>query len=101
MYAQKVSGEFYLVIHRKNYSTLSARLTSRTPDLEAGEVAIKLNVNVPETLFKKPQLQASVTIPEDSVTAPVLNAQVLDNVKEVLAQTTGMDISLRVVEPTE
>src|SRR5579859_5666037 len=98
VHIQKCTGEFYLVVHRKNYSSLSGRLSTRTPDLEAGEVAIKLNVTVPETLFKRPQLQASVTIPESAVTPPVLDAQVLDNVREVLEQQTGMDISVRLIE---
>jgi hypothetical protein len=100
MYIQQVKGEFYLVIRRKNYNSLSGRISTRTPDLEAGEVAIKLNVEVPETLFKKPQLQATVVIPQSSVSPPVIDATVLDNVKEILEQQTGLAITLNLVEPT-
>lgn len=94
----KLSGSFYLVLHRKNFPYLAARISSKTPSLAAGEVAIKLNVTVPEALFKQPQLQASVIIPEDSVTPPVLDAKVLDNVREIMEQQTGMEVSVRLVE---
>lgn len=89
----------YLIVSPKGYYDISARYTSRPPALAKNEVAIKLGVSVPDALFNRPQLQAEVRIPEECVTAPVLNAEVLDNVREVLQQQTGMDISVRVVEP--
>lgn len=99
MPAKTMTGAFYLVIHPRSWDRLSARLTTAAPSLTAGEVAIKLNINVPGALFTQPQIQASVVIPEDAVTPPVLDAQVLDNVREVLEQHTGMAIKLSVVEP--
>lgn len=77
---------------------LKARLTNKLPALTSGEVPIKLNVSVPDALFKRPQLQAQITIPESAVTAPVVSAEVLDNVKEVLSQTTGLDVQVSLVE---
>lgn len=94
-----LSSDFYLVVRQKGYSSLGARLGTHAPSLDKGEVAIKLNVQLPETLFAKPQLQATVRIPESAVSAPVIDATVLDNVKEVLEQQTGMNITLRLVEP--
>lgn len=93
------SGTFYLVIRHKQvgWSSLMARLTNKLPSLASGEIAIRLDLSVPRALFTKPQLQASITIPESSVTAPVLDAIVLDNIKEVLSQQLGVDINLTVI----
>lgn len=90
----------YLILKRpaKSYRDLLARVDTRVPALAVGEIALKLEVNVPVGLFQRPQLKASITIPEDKVTPSVLSASVLDNVKEVLEQQTGMDISIAVVE---
>lgn len=95
------SLESYLVVKPKNWSGLSARLTSKVPALGKDEVAIKLDVVVPDALFKRPQLRASVTIPESVVSAPVISAEVLDNIQEILTQQTGLDIKVSVVEPTQ
>lgn len=92
-------GVFYLVVKPGKWnSDLKARLATKLPALEVGEVPIKLEVKVPRALFQRPQLQATITVPEDAVTPPVLDAQVLDNVKEVMQQQTGMDITFRVVK---
>lgn len=92
--------EGYIVVKPKGvFYDLAARYASRTPALSKDEIAIKLNISVPDALFTRPQLQASVVIPEDAVTKPVLDAQVLDNVREVIEQQTGMDVRVSLVEP--
>ena len=90
----------YLVLSPKGWSGLSGRLTSKVPSLDADEQAVKISVKVPDALFKRPQLKANIVIPESAVSAPVINAEVLDNVREILSQTTGLDVSVSVVLPT-
>lgn len=93
------SGVFYLVVKPGRFSyELKARLVNNLPSLDVGEVPIKINVDVPDALFKRPQLQASITIPDSAVTAPVVTAQVLDNVREILSQQTGLDVQVSLVE---
>jgi hypothetical protein len=77
---------------------LKARMTSKLPKMDPGEVAITVNLKVPSALFKRPQIQASISIPESAVTAPVLDASVLDNVREVLEQQTGFDVQVSLIE---
>lgn len=91
----------YLVVKPdKRYSaSLKARLTTRTPALATDEVAIRLSVSVPDMLFRRPQLQATVTIPQNAVACSEIDATVLDNVREILSQQTGMDITVAVVQP--
>jgi hypothetical protein len=79
---------------------MSARLALKSPSLAKDEIALKISVEVPDALFNRPQLQAKITIPESAVTAPVVDAQVLDNVREILQQQTGLDVSVSLVSPT-
>lgn len=98
--ANYLDGDFYIVVHKKRWNALGGRLTIGKPKkLQNGEIAIKLNVKVPDTLFTTPQFEATVSIPYDSVTAPKVSAVVLDNVKEIIEKQTGMSISLNLVEP--
>lgn len=95
-----VDGTFYLVVKQKSRDgyALSARLAQRLPSLTSGEVAIKLDVAVPEVLFSRPTLQASITVPAGATIGKVIDATVLDNVREVLQQQTGLDITISIVE---
>lgn len=77
---------------------LKARLANKLPALAVGEVPIKVDVSVPDALFKRPQLQASITVPESSVSSPVIDAVVLDNIQQVLQQQTGMDVKVSLVK---
>lgn len=92
-------ASLYLVVSPKGYGGLCARLTTRAPRLERDEIALSLSVNVPDALFSKPQLRATITIPVDKVTPTTLAADVLDNVRETLSKATGFDVTVRLVEP--
>ncbi len=89
----------YLVIgKRKEHWKTSARLAVKSPSLKSHEIAIALRINIPNELFSKPQLQASIVIPEDSVSAPVIDAQVIDNLQEVVSKQLGVDLSISLLE---
>lgn len=93
------NGTFYLVLKPGKWpSELKGRLANKLPSLAVGEVPVKIDVNVPDALFKRAQLQAKITIPESAVTAPVVTAEVLDNVREILSQQTGLDVTVSLVE---
>lgn len=99
MPSQTRDFEGYLVVKPKGYFGLTGRLALRAPSLDAGEIAIKVRLKVPDALFRRTQLQAQIVIPADSVTPPILDAKVIDNVREVLEQKTGLDILVSMVEP--
>lgn len=96
--ANTLEGSYYLVVHKKNWRGLSARLSNKNPALKAGEVAIKISVAIPSGLFERPQIQAKIVIPENSITPKVLDATVLDNVREVLEAQTGFDVRVSIVD---
>jgi hypothetical protein len=67
--------------------------------MRANALALRLELNLPDALFVRPQLQASITVDSDKVSAPVINAEVVDNIQRALSAQLGVDIKLSVVEP--
>jgi hypothetical protein len=101
--SKTLTGTFYLALSPKKVSAyrdaeLSARISTKPPSLNRGEVAMKLVVNVPASLFEAPALRASVTIPEGTVTPHPVDAAVLDNVQELLSARLGLDVQVAMVE---
>ena len=89
-------GEFYLVLSASShgYHKLNARLTVRKPSLHRGEVAIELNVSVPDTLFDRPILKASVEVPETAAAQSIITADVMQNIGETLTRQLGIRVEV-------
>ncbi len=66
--------------------------------IPSNAVPLKLELNLPDALFSRPQLQATIKIDESSVSAPVIDAQVLDNIKQELQKQIGVDLTINIVE---
>lgn len=77
--------------------------TSQGPPRSIGvdEVAMKINLELPNALFTKPQLEASLTVPNEAVNKEVLTPQVTDNIAQAIKQSTGLDMVIRIVDPAE
>lgn len=99
--ARTLTNTFYLAVRQGKYTSLSARLTNKQPSLAPDERAIKIRVAIPESLFKTPQLEFDVVIPDKAVTPQVLSADVQDNIKSLIEQQTGFAITLNVIDKLE
>lgn len=88
----------YLVVGKKRHSKPTVSVKVSPPALQAHEIAIRVNLNIPDQLFEKPQLEASITVPEGAIAAPVIDAEMVDNIEEVVSQTLGVSLSISVVE---
>ena len=78
-----------------------ARLTQGQPGIDADEVSILLDINLPDELFRKPRLEARIEIPKEAAGPDVLNSEVVENVKEAIQQTTGLNFSINVIKHEE
>jgi len=74
---------------------LSKKLTGSMP---SSSVAVRLCIELPDTIFEKPQLQASIKINEADIQKPIINAEVLDNIKAEFQKNLGIEMSINVVE---
>ena len=95
-------GFLCISVNKKGYSNpvmwkSTARLTTNKPAVGKDEVAVKIGVSLPVSLFIAPQLEAKITVPDAAVTPLVVEMEVLDNIRELIAQQTGFDVSLKQV----
>lgn len=100
--------ERYLVVGSKKVNNWSkarrkpqARLSVGVPALKSHEVAVKLHLELPEELFDRPQLQASIRVPDGAVAPTVIDTEVLDNIEEVIRREAGLDLTISLVSEDE
>ena len=79
----------------------SSRMTVGSPALDANEVAVKVSIELPDEIFDKPSFEAKVTVPQEAVSKPVITADVIDNVQDIIKQNTGFEVKLQIVEKDE
>lgn len=64
------------------YLTLNSRgvvrMTKNPPSSKAGEVAVKVNVVVPDEVFRTPTAEATIEVPEYAVIRPLVDVVVED-----------------------
>lgn len=95
----------YLIIscnrdHIKRYpSTASywkptARLAVNKPSVSPTEVAVKIKISLPSTLFIRPSLQAKITVPDNATLPPVMDLEVVDEIEKLITANTGFDVKL-------
>lgn len=94
----KCEGICYLVMSNPRWRDLKFRLTAKTPSLKRGEKAVKISIQVPQSLFKEPQLAIDVDVPHDRVSAPVIEADVLENISAILEEQLGLSATVSLVE---
>jgi hypothetical protein len=93
----------YLVINSKGKTRLLERTKSnyRGNLLKPNEIAIKINVEVPDKLFQRPQLEASVVISPEIKFPDIIKADTLVNAENAIKQVTGLDLKINVVVPND
>ena len=79
----------------------NCRLTKRQVSPRANEVAIHLVVELPDMLFKKPNLVASITVPNEGAAVETIGAVTTDNVRDAIEEATGLTFDIAVEGPKE
>ena len=68
------------------------RVAKRKPACARDEVAIKLSLDIPDSLFIQPTLEASITVPGPA--GPVITAEVQERISEIVQQQTGLTLRI-------
>ena len=84
----------YLIISKTGRTRI---VKTRQNDLRIDEVCLKLNLNIPNIMFEKPQLQANITVDEKSCQPTNITPEIIIKTRELIEQTMGMKIDLKVV----
>jgi hypothetical protein len=69
------------------------------PDLNWNEIAVAVHLEIPDELFKRPTVQATLKI--EDVPLAEFNPEVIVNTKELIEQQTGAKIEFTVVYEKE
>ena len=85
----------YLVIGRNGIR--GVRKTR--PGLNWDEIACKISVDIPDELFRRPLLEATITVKD--IPNTTLNPEVIINTKELIEQQTGAKINFKVIQKDE
>lgn len=97
--------ELYLVLQGKEmkytleprpFELGSARLTKGKPATKSDEVAIKLSGSIPDALFRKPTLHASINVPD--IEQPVVDADTQAEIAELLKDQMGINLVISAPE---
>jgi hypothetical protein len=93
--------ERWLVIARPRHPNYTAPVTmvAKEPkSLPHAKVAVKLIIDLPDNLFARPNIVASVRVPDEVVTPPRVDAETLVQVQEAF-EASGLRVELIVGEP--
>ena len=84
---------------RDDYLTaVGLKVTQKKPTTRGAEIAVKINLSIPNALFAKPTLEANIEVPTPDAFGPIIPADVQDNLANVLSEQLGYNVSLRVVD---
>jgi hypothetical protein len=79
----------------------STKISVNRPYMGVDEIAILLNLEIPDALFTKPKLIAQIKVPEKAVAQEQITAEVTDNIEDAIKSVTGLEMRVSVVEPPE
>lgn len=88
---------FYLKVGQNG----SVSVSKGKPNLDWDQVAIQCNLELPDMLFKKPQITASIVVNEKNVRPFDITAETADNVKQAIEQATGIQVKLSIEDNRE
>jgi len=72
------------------------RTTKNLPALDWNEIAIKMEMEIPDELFKRPHLEAKIVVPQGR--KEPFKAEVLDTMEEAITKHTGYPVTVKLVE---
>lgn len=87
----------YLIINSRGGVTVR----EREPRMAGNEVALRLELEVPDALFKRPVLKAVMAIPKEAIPKSTITPQITDNVEKLIKEATGLDMHVSIIPHEE
>jgi len=69
------------------------------PDLNWDEISCKISLSIPDELFKRPHIQATIDVRD--IPNTVYDPQLILNTKELIEQQTGAKIDFQIITPED
>lgn len=74
------------------------RVTKPRPNLNVGEIAVKINLEVPESVFAAPSFEATLRVSEEAAAPPALSQETITNTRQAIEASTGYKVKLTIAE---
>lgn len=87
--------KFYLNVNSKG----KVRASKSRVSLYVDEITIAMELDLPDSLFKRPVISGKITVNEDMVNPPTINADVIEAVKNSISAVDGVELRLIVEQP--
>ena len=81
------------------YRAGSVQAFKSKPTTNGNEVAIRLSLSIPDSVFSEPVFEAKVTLPDSKKEVPI-TAEIQQNVQKVLSDKMGFRVKVSVADPT-
>lgn len=91
----------YLVITKsgsswkKNYKI---EIKERFPSLTGNQIGLRLKLEIPDALFERPILEATMKVPTEAVPKITITPQITDNIERIIREATGLQMKVGIVE---
>lgn len=89
----------YLILSKgvKRWKPSIKLVSSLKNTMPSNSVAVRLNLVLPDSIFDKPQLEATIKINDSDISKPIIKAETLDNIKQELNKNLGIDLSINII----
>lgn len=84
---------FYLVVDKKG----KVRACKTQPNLNWDEISIKMDLELPDSLFKKPLLSGNIVVKESDVTPTLITPEIKNNIQAAIKEHSGIEIKLNII----
>ena len=85
------------VVKKRNYFACNGVTATRgKPAVNKNQVAMRINIDIPDSYFETPELAASIIIPADQVNKPIITPAIQNNIAEELTKQLGVTVRLDV-----
>jgi hypothetical protein len=90
-----MKGTFWLAINKRG----SISVRKSRPNLNWDEIAMRVYLEVPDELFRRPHIEADLRVKD--IPNDAYRPQIIVNTKELIEQQTGAKIDFRIIEEDE
>lgn len=77
------------------------RTVKSKPTVKHNEISIAMQLDLPDSLFDKPTLQARIIVDDKQVNTKELEVKMLSNIQEAIEERMNSEVTLRIVKKSE
>ena len=77
------------------------KVTKNKPSTAGDEIAVRIQMEVPDTLFEKPSLNVNLKIPDSVQAGGEITPEMTDNIADIIQAQTGLSVTVSAAESDE